>query len=177
MDHPVFATSTPAQTAIEELRDHVLISKITAASRGVPLVVSLHGPDGVEELTVEPCDVRIDDDCVLSIKGSGFSRSLPLHGEGAAAILPDFVPADERRRRMLEAAAAMAGLRTKATMLDVQDGHGHARVRPDMVVVASTGIYPAGALGVDWEEATGLTTDASMIGVRTAARTLELRAA
>lgn len=176
MQHPVFAKHTD-HDAIADIRRHVLVATMTAAERGVPLAVTLHGAESIEEMIAEPIDVVIDDAAVLTVTGGGKRRVVALAGPDAPAILPSLMPCDSIRERMIRASGALADLRRATAILEVEDGHGSALMTPDMVMVASTGIYPAGLLGIEWDEGATIDSIAGKLSVRGAERSLVLRAA
>jgi hypothetical protein len=176
MDHPVFAAAGTKYDAYRQAAETYTMAILAAATAGVPLLVTLHGPDAAEEIVAHAYDVRVGDG-VLNVAAEGVRRSVPLRGEGAPAILPTIVPMDDAHRLARASAVAMAHLRAEAEMITVDDGHGEQMMRPDMVFVASTGIYPASALGADWSEIRSLDANDDGIVVRTGDRELTLRAA
>lgn len=176
MDHPVFAAPDARRDALRIATETYILTIMAAANAGVPMLVTLHGPDGAEEIVARAYDVRVEND-VLHVAADGVSRHVALGGADAPAILPSLVPLDDARRMAVFSAQAVARLRDDAEMLKVDDGHGEMLVRPDLVMVASTGIYPANALGADWSEITSLDADSDGIVVRAGERELTLRAA
>lgn len=176
MDHPVFAAPGTKPDAARIAAETYTIAILAAATAGVPLLVTLHGPDAAEEIVAHAYDVRVENGS-LDVAADGVRRTVALSGDAAPAVLPSVTPMDDAHRMARASAETLNHLRDGAEMLKVDDGHGEQMVRPDMVVVASTGIYPANALGADWSEIRSLDANDDGIVVRTRDRELTLRAA
>lgn len=175
MQHPVFATTTD-RDPLDDIRRHVLDATIAAARKGVRLIVTFHDAEGADELIAEPIDVTIDHDGVLTVRADGRRRVVALAGPDAPAILPSFVPCDANHRLAKEVSAAVSRLRENAVMIEADDRHGTRLITPDMIMVASTGIYAAGVLGVEWEDEPTMTTSDGLVVIGNDERSLELRA-
>lgn len=165
-----------ADSPIDEARDYIMIAKIEAASKGVPLAVTLRNGATVEHMTVDVASLRIDETNTLEFTGPGYFRRIPLSGQRAPAILPEIVPMDQRQQLMQAAAQGLARLREQSTVLMTTDGVSTCLVRSDLVLLNSTGIFPYGALGMEWDEVLSVSSQSSMLTISTPFRTLELRA-
>lgn len=174
MQHPVFATTTD-RDPIDDIRRHILDATIAAAGKGVRLAVTFHDAEGDDEIIAEPIDVTIDQNAVLTVRGDGRRRVVTLVGPDAPAILPTFMPCDETHRRMKQASEAVARLRSDAVVVEADDGHGSRLITPDMIMVASTGIYAAGVLGVEWQDEPTIAFCEESVTIGTDDHTLALR--
>ena len=83
----------------------------------------------------------------------------------------------DRRHQLSQAAAqGLARLREQTTSVMADDGVALCLVRSDLVLLNSTGIYPHGALGVEWEEVLSVSSQVSILTITTPVRTLQLTA-
>lgn len=177
MDHPVFSTVAPMVQIDNDLREHYITATVDAACKGVPLAITLHGIEGSHEFIVQPCDVKIDDEGALNILGEGFHRRIHLSGPQAPAILPEIRPMDQIRDKMIQASSALAAIREQTDVLFADEDDKISFVPADMIMIASSGIFPAGTTGIEWAEAMALRADEDIIAIKTADRELQLRAA